>query len=93
MMNTGAATAHFTSQELYLIRLLAAGYENAVIANFLNLSVSRVKSLITEVYTKLGVQNGREAGGILPRFSAIQKAKLLGLLSEDLPGQASSSRP
>jgi LuxR family maltose regulon positive regulatory protein len=60
-----------SARELEVLRLIAAGYMNAEIANELFVSVGTVKAHAYNIYTKLGVRN---------RTQAVSRARELGLV-------------
>ena len=62
--------AAFSERELEVLRLIAVGMDNQEIANNLFISVSTVKSHITRLYNRLGVES---------RTQAIVRARELGL--------------
>ena len=70
-----------SANEVNLLRLLNQGLSNEQIGEEMNLSESRVKGILREIYAKLGV---RENSGVYMRVALINKAKQLGLLSPDI---------
>jgi DNA-binding NarL/FixJ family response regulator len=70
-----------TTNETNLLRLLNQGLSNEQIGAEMNLSESRVKGILREIYAKLGI---REDSGVYMRVALINKAKQLGLLSPDM---------
>jgi LuxR family maltose regulon positive regulatory protein len=60
-----------SAREIDVLRLLAAGYDNAAIASALVVAVSTVKSHINHIFAKLGVAS---------RLAAVRRAEELGLL-------------
>ena len=77
-------TAGFTSQEIQILRLVADGYQNARIGEALGVSEKRVRNILTDIYSKLGI---REGEGHSSRIMAVNKAREKGILSEaEKPG-------
>lgn len=66
--------AHLTSREKDILKLLVTGATNQQIASQLNLSVQTVRNRLSQIFSKLHVNN---------RTKAAQYAAKLGLTSED----------
>lgn len=60
-MADGEQTDELSARELEVLRLLAAGGSNKLIAAQLHLSENTVKTYISRIFNKLGVQNRAEA--------------------------------
>ncbi len=71
VQKTGGLVEPLTRRELEILALLASGRSNAEIAESLNLALSSVKWYAQQIYTKLAVDN---------RKQAVASARALGLL-------------
>ena len=54
-----------TDHEMYILRMLEAGYQNKQIAQELNISLNTVKYHLKNIYGKLGVINRTQAARII----------------------------
>ena len=60
----------FTSRQMDVLTLVAEGYSNKEIATYLSISAETVKSYLTTIYDKLGVND---------RMAAVRKSTEFGL--------------
>jgi len=67
-------------QELVVLKLVAEGYSNTRIAEAMQVSEKRVRTVLTNIYTKLDIHESKDVN---VRIAAINKARDLGLLSYD----------
>lgn len=63
-----------------MLKLVAEGYSNTRIAEAMQVSEKRVRTVLTNVYTKLDIHESKDVN---VRIAAINKARDLGLLSYD----------
>lgn len=65
-------------QEQVVLKLVAEGYSNTRIAEAMQVSEKRVRTVLTNIYTKLDIHETKDVN---VRVAAINKARDLGLLS------------
>jgi DNA-binding NarL/FixJ family response regulator len=71
-IETGAGGPHLTEREIDILRVIAKGASNKVIAKALNISHSTVTTHIRNIFRKIDVNNRTEAADFARRSGLLE---------------------